>query len=213
MKLSISKRVLPAATLLAATFAVPTQAAVVETTLNFTNNNNWDNPGVFATVKIEDGDEIGVDAGDIKFTISLLNQPLDENFKIEQFGFAGTGLDLSTAVFDFTGMTPTWAYDGSANMSVFGTYQDSVKWSGMGSGGDEPLIFTIDITGDTISSYITTPSTGGQPRVPSLFAIKVSSQGPGAFIGESVIPVPAAVWLFGSGLLGLVGIARRKKTV
>ena len=27
----------------------------------------------------------------------------------------------------------------------------------------------------------------------------------------SVIPVPAAVWLFGSGLLGLVGVARRKK--
>lgn len=28
---------------------------------------------------------------------------------------------------------------------------------------------------------------------------------------ESVVPVPAAVWLFGSGLLGLVGVARRKK--
>mgnify|MGYP001821111762 FL=1 len=27
----------------------------------------------------------------------------------------------------------------------------------------------------------------------------------------TVIPVPAAVWLFGSGLLGLVGVARRKK--
>ena len=27
----------------------------------------------------------------------------------------------------------------------------------------------------------------------------------------SPVPVPAAVWLFGSGLLGLVGIARRKK--
>jgi len=26
-----------------------------------------------------------------------------------------------------------------------------------------------------------------------------------------VVPVPAAVWLFGSGLLGLVGLARRKK--
>lgn len=26
----------------------------------------------------------------------------------------------------------------------------------------------------------------------------------------SVVPVPAAVWLFGSGLLGLVGVARRK---
>lgn len=29
---------------------------------------------------------------------------------------------------------------------------------------------------------------------------------------SAVIPVPAAVWLFGSGLLGLVGVARRKKT-
>jgi hypothetical protein len=27
----------------------------------------------------------------------------------------------------------------------------------------------------------------------------------------SLVPIPAAVWLFGSGLLGLVGMARRKK--
>ena len=27
----------------------------------------------------------------------------------------------------------------------------------------------------------------------------------------SVVPIPAAVWLFGSGLIGLVGVARRKK--
>lgn len=29
-------------------------------------------------------------------------------------------------------------------------------------------------------------------------------------ITTTVVPVPAAVWLFGSGLIGLVGIARRK---
>ncbi len=28
----------------------------------------------------------------------------------------------------------------------------------------------------------------------------------------TVVPVPAAIWLFGSGLLGLAGIARRRKT-
>ncbi len=28
----------------------------------------------------------------------------------------------------------------------------------------------------------------------------------------TVVPVPAAVWLFGSGLIGLIGIARRKRT-
>ena len=30
-------------------------------------------------------------------------------------------------------------------------------------------------------------------------------------VSASAIPVPAAVWLFGSGLLGLAGVARRKK--
>lgn len=30
-------------------------------------------------------------------------------------------------------------------------------------------------------------------------------------INTAVIPVPAAIWLFGSGLLGLAGISRRKK--
>jgi hypothetical protein len=32
-----------------------------------------------------------------------------------------------------------------------------------------------------------------------------------AYEPAAVIPVPAAVWLFGSGLLGLVGVARRRK--
>jgi len=33
-----------------------------------------------------------------------------------------------------------------------------------------------------------------------------------AYVGAAInaVPVPAAVWLFGSGLLGLIGIARRK---
>lgn len=31
-------------------------------------------------------------------------------------------------------------------------------------------------------------------------------------IATSPVPVPAAVWLFGSGLIGIIGIARRKKT-
>jgi len=31
------------------------------------------------------------------------------------------------------------------------------------------------------------------------------------FADRAVVPIPPAIWLFGSGLLGLVGIARRKK--
>lgn len=37
-----------------------------------------------------------------------------------------------------------------------------------------------------------------------------SSVGTG-FYSVSAVPVPAAIWLFGSGLLGLIGVARRKK--
>ena len=33
----------------------------------------------------------------------------------------------------------------------------------------------------------------------------------GAAINAAPVPVPAAVWLFGSGLLGLVGVARRRR--
>lgn len=34
----------------------------------------------------------------------------------------------------------------------------------------------------------------------------------GASVSVSAVPVPAAVWLFGSGLIGMVGIARRRKS-
>lgn len=34
----------------------------------------------------------------------------------------------------------------------------------------------------------------------------------GAAGGPAVVPVPAAIWLFASGILGMVGIARRKQT-
>lgn len=39
-----------------------------------------------------------------------------------------------------------------------------------------------------------------------------TSTDPAAYASLAAVPVPAAVWLFGSGLLGLAGAARRKKT-
>lgn len=39
----------------------------------------------------------------------------------------------------------------------------------------------------------------------------ITSYVPTAMFGGSPVPIPSAVWLLGSGLLGLIGIARRKK--
>ena len=36
---------------------------------------------------------------------------------------------------------------------------------------------------------------------------------PGSPGSWSVVPIPAAVWLFGSGLIGLIGLVRRKQSV
>ena len=58
---------------------------------------------------------------------------------------------------------------------------------------------------------------GGDPMTSSAFGnynanFDISSVHLDSFVPTpAAVPVPAAVWLFGSGLLGLVGIARRKK--
>lgn len=67
------------------------------------------------------------------------------------------------------------------------------------------------LTDDGASAYATSllngSTTGFGKANLSGFAWAVQD----GILGESVIPIPAAVWLFGSGLIGLVGLARRKK--
>jgi hypothetical protein len=70
-------------------------------------------------------------------------------------------------------------------------------------GGSAVQLFGFTGEGDTgaLSSYILGTAT-------------VSANGSLTITGNnaSVVPVPAAVWLFGSGLMGLVGVSRRRKT-
>jgi hypothetical protein len=48
-----------------------------------------------------------------------------------------------------------------------------------------------------------------------LGSVALDATGKLTFTGNSSttpVPIPAAVWLFGSGLMGLVGVSRRRKT-
>jgi hypothetical protein len=108
--------------------------------------------------------------------------------------YSGTLLTADVSQFGFfdSGGTSD-SYDflftitGGALASVFG-----------GTGAD--LAVVVDSEQSNFSGVFTSDFSGeakgtmGPPTVP-----------------PSAVPVPAAAWLFGSGLLGLVGIARRKK--
>ena len=70
--------------------------------------------------------------------------------------------------------------------------------------GDALTTSTMIFTGETFSTLGITPGayewTWGTGASADSFKLNVGA-----------VPIPAAVWLFGSGLLGLIGVARRKK--
>lgn len=63
---------------------------------------------------------------------------------------------------------------------------------------------------------------GGDPNMASVWSVPTANQYAITFgeiggfdfvVDIAPVPVPAAVWLFGSGLLGLIGLARRKTSI
>jgi hypothetical protein len=87
-------------------------------------------------------------------------------------------------------------------------------WTGTASDGTGDIdqeLGGIDFFHVTVGSFERTDSqwiTSGSLRQ----SLEWRVYGLSEEITISSVPVPAAVWLFGSGLLGLVGIARSKKT-
>jgi hypothetical protein len=63
-------------------------------------------------------------------------------------------------------------------------------------------IFTMGLTGTTFEFF--NPNTGGTSTVSNDKQFYINT------LEVTAVPVPAAVWLFGTGLMGLVGVARRK---
>ena len=80
--------------------------------------------------------------------------------------------------------------------------------------GSENLLFGYLASG--IPGLVNAPAGAFDPNALGEynFGISVGQSGWGVEnvrMDVQVVPVPAAVWLFGSGLLGLIGVARRKK--
>lgn len=83
-------------------------------------------------------------------------------------------------------------------------------------GPGEQVVYTITDTAMTLTAadfnvFGESGSGAGNPG-PFLSVARFQSTPGGGSDWVGAVPVPAAVWLFGSGLIGLIGVARRKKS-
>jgi len=164
----------------------------------------------------------------ITLTVSKVPGAFTEgnNFGIQSFGFNNPGGNLPASAASAIIDTPSgWSTNGPppSNQDGFGDFDWTV--SGGGSNRQDPLVFSIDLDGDVFADYLG-PSSGTAGQVNAWFAAHVasftnstSSGADSAFFGggdegfpPNAVPLPAAVWLFGSGLLGMIAIARRRNT-
>lgn len=170
----------------------------------------------YAQVTISDSMTV---AGDIDFSVEVISSAFPvqgANFGMQAFSF---NYDTALTVNDtnITGIDPaSWTVSENANAGGgFGKFE--FQLSGDGATRTEILSFSITgVDGDTVNDYAI-----GSTLIPSsgeFFAAHIAGffdaatgETSAQFAGSSPVPVPAAVWLFGSGLLGLVGVARRKK--
>lgn len=169
----------------------------------------------YAQVTISDSTTV---VGDIDFSVEVLTSAFavsGSNFGMQNFSFNyDTSLTVGTSnIIDIDPASWALTQDQSAG-GGFGKFE--FQLSGNGDSRTELLNFSITgVAGDTINSYAL--GSNLNPAAAEFFAAHIAgfdmTDGvtSAQFAGSSPVPVPAAVWLFGSGLIGLVGLARRKK--
>ena len=144
--------------------------------------------------------------GDIRFIVALTTSTDLEKGQasIEQFGFNSEDIDLD--LLSFTDISNGFSVNiKGSTMSIFGGFDVAIR--GENGLGFDPLSFTIVAPGDSIDTYTSALTNKG-----FLFSAKLAKGAPMAFIATSAIPIPPALYLFGSGLIGLIGISRKNKS-
>ena len=139
---------------------------------------------------------------------SLTNAGDGQAYSVDLFFGHGWTLDQQTMFMDnsgsWSGTSAQGPFDYDADIAAMTADQIAVGSYWNWNGSNE--IAHLDIY-DCIAGVCTGVGVGHQ-NGPAAGTVLIFSGTDSA----SVVPVPSAVWLFGSGLLGLVGISRHKKS-
>jgi hypothetical protein len=128
---------------------------------------------------------------------------------IVDFTFTGGDIDFSLARLSGLGPYTIFFSPDRSSITAFESYRDI---AGVG-----PV--PVDVWQFNTTDCISCAELGGHMSAHMLEdgvlfrdgILSPSAWASGSWQSETVIPIPAALWLFVSGLLGLVGMARRKK--
>ncbi|MDH3281795.1 MAG: hypothetical protein OEQ18_11810 [Gammaproteobacteria bacterium] len=194
---------------------VPVNAAMVTINLDRSNVGTFLPDGlIYATVTLADGAD-AMAGHDVTFTVDVVTDTdpttptltPGSNFGIQKFTFN----DINNLVTSFVGLSSIgWGTESNRNGDGFGLFDYRLKATG--SSRVDPLVFGVLAAGATISDFISL-STGGRssPFAAHIAGFTDVDSGTGvvnsAWFG--VVPIPAAVWLFVSGL-GLLGFLGRR---
>ena len=120
-------------------------------------------------------------------------------------GLGGAAEISSDSPFDFNSAYFSSAYRWGLEITVTGFLNSSqVYQQKTVVNTDSAQLFTLNFVG---IDRLVLSSTGGDVYLGSGYHFTMDN----ASINTAPVPVPAAVWLFGSAIFGLAGIARRKK--
>jgi len=133
------------------------------------------------------------------FDITNAYYGFDSNFETVEFqaGNNNSSLQLS----DNGSASSIFSYDAATNQVTYsGFYEDAAfNWISFSYTGSNFTIDLTEIAPNGLAGFVGTTSLNTAYTVDTLQ------------INVSAVPVPAAVWLFGSGIIGLLGIARRRR--
>jgi len=132
-------------------------------------------------------------------------------------------IQLTSTINDITASLPSGMLDFGSSLSaadVNGNRTATISAGGFSNYADGSGFFSfatlnfLAVPPPSVSTLVVSASTFGGWQDGQAFAQPVTIDAfNSASIHVNAVPVPAAAWLFGSGLIGLVGIARRKPQV